>query len=120
MELPHGQRWDIVGRRAVWFAISLAAIVLGVVVWATKGLNYGIDFQGGALLRYELERPAATDPATTSRLTAEVRQELAVLGLGASRGGHGFDRLPNVRREIQAIVNDKEKKYNGLIQGKAL
>ena len=39
--------------------------------------------------------------------------------MGARRGGHGFKRLPHVRKEIQAIVNDKEKGYNGLIQGKA-
>jgi CHAT domain-containing protein len=43
-----------------------------------------------------------------------------ILGMGASRGGHGFKRLPYVRREIRSIVRDEEKGYVGLIKGKAL
>lgn len=46
-------------------------------------------------------------------------KEMIILGLGASRGGQEFGRLPFVRQEIKAIVRDKEKGYKGIIEGKA-
>lgn len=38
---------DFVGRARVWFAISAAVILIGLVSLATRGLNLGIDFEGG-------------------------------------------------------------------------
>jgi CHAT domain-containing protein/Tfp pilus assembly protein PilF len=58
-------------------------------------------------------------PSSLKNIKIPPVQKEKILGLGASRGGHGFKRLPYVRKEIKAIVNDKEKRYNGLIQGKA-
>lgn len=45
--------------------------------------------------------------------------EKRILGLGASQGGHGYPPLPNVPAEIRFIVDDEEKGYKGLIEGKA-
>ncbi len=39
---------DFVGKRHLWIGISIVAIVLTFVLFFTKGLNYGIDFTGGA------------------------------------------------------------------------
>jgi CHAT domain-containing protein/Tfp pilus assembly protein PilF len=58
-------------------------------------------------------------PSSLKNIKAAPVQKRKILGLGVSRGGHGFKHLHYVRKEIQAIVNDKEKGYNGLIQGKA-
>jgi CHAT domain-containing protein len=49
----------------------------------------------------------------------ESDEKRKILGLGASRGGDGFDPLPNVKEEIKGIVKDKEKGFNGIIPGKA-
>ncbi|MEX2658937.1 MAG: protein translocase subunit SecF [Acidimicrobiales bacterium] len=38
---------DFVGRAKLWFAISGAVMVLGLVSLLTRGLNLGIDFEGG-------------------------------------------------------------------------
>jgi CHAT domain-containing protein/Tfp pilus assembly protein PilF len=59
---------------------------------------------------------------TTSSLTNikdKPEEERIILGLGASAGGKDFAPLPNVKEEIRRIVNDKEKGFNGLINGKA-
>jgi CHAT domain-containing protein len=45
---------------------------------------------------------------------------LQILGLGAGKGSQNFLPLPQVKEEIQAIVNDPAKGCSGLIQGKAL
>src|SRR5580693_5209879 len=43
-----GTSIDFVGKRFLWMGISVAAILLTIVLFFTKGLNYGIDFTGGA------------------------------------------------------------------------
>ncbi len=46
---------DFIGKKVIWFAISLIIIAIGAVSIFTKGLNYGIDFTGGTtvILRFE-------------------------------------------------------------------
>jgi preprotein translocase subunit SecF len=39
--------FDFIGRRKLWLAISAAVILLGLISLATRGLNFGIDFEGG-------------------------------------------------------------------------
>jgi preprotein translocase subunit SecF len=48
----HEFHMDIVGKRRIWFAISGAVILVSVAALFFRGLNVGIDFQGGALLEY--------------------------------------------------------------------
>ncbi len=46
--LYHGETtFDFVGRRRIGFAISGLLIVLSLISLAWRGLNYGIDFEGG-------------------------------------------------------------------------
>ncbi|MDE3085284.1 MAG: protein translocase subunit SecF [Acidobacteriota bacterium] len=40
-------RFDFVGRRRLWYALSGLVIVAGLVSLGTRGLNLGIDFNGG-------------------------------------------------------------------------
>ena len=39
--------FKIIEKTKIWFSISLAIILVGVVLMATRGLNFGIDFKGG-------------------------------------------------------------------------
>ncbi len=39
---------DFVGRRRVWFTVSLVIIVAGLVSLGVRGFNLGIDFKGGS------------------------------------------------------------------------
>ena len=48
---------DFVGKRFLWLGVSGVAIVLTLVLFFTKGLNYGIDFTGGA--EVQIRVPAA-------------------------------------------------------------
>lgn len=43
-----GTQIDFMGKRHIWIGISIAAILATVILFFTKGLNYGIDFTGGA------------------------------------------------------------------------
>lgn len=46
--IPHGLNIDFVGKRKLWMGISIALVIVTSVLFFTKGLNYGIDFTGGA------------------------------------------------------------------------
>ncbi|MGK5085686.1 protein translocase subunit SecF [Bdellovibrionota bacterium FG-1] len=43
-----GTQIDFVGKRKLWMGVSAVAMLVTVVLLFTKGLNYGIDFTGGA------------------------------------------------------------------------
>jgi preprotein translocase subunit SecF len=48
--LYHGEtRFDIVGRRRLWFAISGVVLLIGLGSLVTRGLHLGIDFEGGVV-----------------------------------------------------------------------
>ena len=52
--LYHGETsFDIVGRRRLWFAISAALVLISLVSLVVPGLNFGIDFKGGAVFRVQ-------------------------------------------------------------------
>ena len=46
--------FKIIEKSKIWFSISLAIILVGLVLMATRGLNFGIDFKGGTKLVVEL------------------------------------------------------------------
>ncbi|HEV8167131.1 MAG TPA: protein translocase subunit SecF [Actinomycetota bacterium] len=66
--LYHGETsFDIVGRRRLWFTISGVLLLVSLISLFVPGLNFGIDFKGGAVFRVQ---PAA---AVTE---AQVRQAI--------------------------------------------
>ena len=52
---------DFVGKRKIWIGLSIAMIVATIVLLFSKGLNYGIDFTGGAEVKVKV--PATWDTA---------------------------------------------------------
>jgi len=59
---------DFIGKRKIFYAISLIIIIAGLVCFFKKGTNaYGIDFAGGQLQEYSFKTPPKID---------EVRQAL--------------------------------------------
>ena len=60
--VPHGTKFDFVGKRHIAVTLSLIAN-LAVIVWClpfVHGLNYGVDFAGGTEM--EVRFGAAVDP----------------------------------------------------------
>jgi preprotein translocase subunit SecF len=90
VELFRGRKWDLVGLRNYWFAISIATIAVGLYFLITNDIKYGspltlgIDFTSGGQLTYQVEQPFATQQQT---------RELAAIR-------HGVDQL-HIETEIQ-------------------
>jgi preprotein translocase subunit SecF len=52
--LYHGETsYDFVGRRRLWFTISGVLLLISLVSLFVPGLNFGIDFKGGAVFRVQ-------------------------------------------------------------------
>ena len=64
-----------VSRRRTWLVISGAVIAIGLLSLVTKGLNFGIDFEGGT--SWEVKAPGVS--------VSDVRDDLGSLGLGDAK-----------------------------------
>ena len=64
---------DFIGRRIAFFAISALLVLTAIGIFAVKGMNYGIDFQGGILIEVKTPQP---------NQIGKLRQALGNLGLG--------------------------------------
>ena len=42
---------NIIGKRKIWYAVSILIILAGIVSFAIQGFNFGIDFTGGSYVQ---------------------------------------------------------------------
>ena len=68
-------KFDFMRLRRFWVGLSFAMLILSVVAVLTKGIHWGIEFEGGA--QVQIKYPSAPDVAT-------VRQELSRAGYTAA------------------------------------
>jgi preprotein translocase subunit SecF len=86
--LYHGETtFDFVGRFRLWLTVSGVIIVAGLVALFVRGLNLGIDFEGGTV--WEVEANGVT--------VDEARDALEPLGLSGAKiqlvSSEGIDRI---------------------------
>ncbi len=48
---------DFMGKRYLWYTVSVSVIAIGLISLAVKGYHFGIDFLGGTELIVEFNRP---------------------------------------------------------------
>jgi preprotein translocase SecF subunit len=91
--VPDGTRIDFFRYRHIAFAWSLFVLVATIILVATRGLNFGIDFRGGVLL--EVRTPQVADLGL-------MRSTLGGLGLGeVALQNAGSDQDVLIRFELQ-------------------
>jgi preprotein translocase subunit SecF len=83
--IPDKTNIDFFRGSRFWLAVSILGVVASLVLVAVRGLNFGVDFQGGTLILAEVPG---------ERGVAEYRELLEGLGLGAvavteASGGSG-------------------------------
>ena len=49
-------RFDIIGKRKIWYAISSLLIIASLFFMVTRGFNMGIDFTGGTIMDLRFEK----------------------------------------------------------------
>ena len=84
MRIRFSREWDFMGRRRAFIAVSVTLMLLSLASLATRGLNFGIDFTGGALI--EVGYPDTADlPAVREALAAAGFDDAQVQNFGTAR-----------------------------------
>src|SRR3990170_707932 len=71
---PHHTRLPFMRYKGLCFGLSLLFMALSLLVIATLGFNYGVDFKGGSLIELQAKSGKADIGA--------IRDKIAGLGLG--------------------------------------
>jgi SecD/SecF fusion protein len=91
---------DFIGKRKIYYGISGAVIVAGVVSLAINGLNYGVDFKGGRTYIVGFEQAVSTD---------ELRRNLAEsFGEVPEVKTYGFDNKYQVTTDYLVTEESEE------------
>jgi preprotein translocase subunit SecF len=61
--------YDFVGRKRRWYAISGAILLISIVALFTRGLDFSVDFKGGAV--FQFSAPAATQSQVQDTVSHE-------------------------------------------------
>jgi len=73
---------DIVGKRKIWYTISIVAIIPGIISLLLFGLKLGIDFKGGAVLE-------VSNQNVNAETVTERGKELGYKDITVTSGGSG-------------------------------
>jgi preprotein translocase subunit SecF len=102
---------DFVGRKWLWYTISGIIVVLAVGGLYFKGLNFGIEFQGGVEYTVNVESGQATQ-ATADK----IRTAVAETGLdGASSPIVNTSGRDTIRVQTEELTNDQAVKVTDAI-----
>ena len=104
-------RFDFVGKRKIWFSISTAIIVLGIVsIILRGGLNLGIEFKGGT--EWTIAAPGVTQTQATDALkgTGLVDPTVELLGSGNKQTLNVQSDLNHLSQKQQDAVNTSVEK----------
>ena len=78
-----GIHFDFVGNRKKYYIFSMLVILAGIGAFAVKGLNYGVDFEGGRTYVVQMDKPLGTDEIRAA-LAAELETAPEVKTVGTN------------------------------------
>ncbi len=80
--VPKNTSWEFFARSKLWIGISIVLVILSLLSFFIKSLNFGIDFRGGTSIRTESSEPIDV---------ADYRSALSSLDLGDITISEVFD-----------------------------
>lgn len=109
---------QVIKRKKIWFSISAAVIIIGLLVAVLKGFNLGIDFTGGTLVEINTHKYVSTEEVKT--ITDEFDPGASITYAGENKEIVQIrtkESMDNARRT--ELFNKFEEKY-GLDEAKDL
>ena len=107
---------DFVGRRLLWYAISAVIVAIAMFGLLGKGLNLGIEFEGG--VEYRVSMPAGqADQETVEEIREAVAQTAEDEGIeAASSPIVNTSGDNNIRVQTEPLTNDEATTISEAIQ----
>jgi preprotein translocase subunit SecF len=76
--------WDFIGRRRIWYALSGAVMLIGIVSLAIRGLNPSIDFTGGAQFQGPLNGHSTSQVSAAVTSAGVTPDRVIITGTGSN------------------------------------
>ncbi|WP_406339014.1 protein translocase subunit SecF [Streptomyces sp. NBC_00649] len=112
--------YDFIGKRKIWYGISILITITAIVGLAVRGLNMGIEFEGGAVFT----TPKTSVSAGSAERSAEaasghdaIVQELGTGGLRIQISGVDTAKSDQIKTELAKDLNVPEAKINADLVG---
>ncbi|MGW0604609.1 protein translocase subunit SecF [Streptomyces sp. NPDC002644] len=112
--------YDFVGKRFVWYGVSIAITVVAILGLTFKGLHMGIEFQGGAVFTTPKTSLSVTQ---TEEIAEEASGQDAIvqgLGTGGMRvqvAGIDTDRSDAIKAELAERLDVDSEQINAELVG---
>lgn len=118
-------RFDIIGKRKIWYAISSVLIIASLFFMVTRGFNMGIDFTGGTIIDLRFEKAvnindvrAVLNEYDLSNSTIQLSGESSSSTESENVMIRTVDLEEQERKEVMAALTDKLGSYQVLREEK--
>lgn len=118
-------RFDIIGKRKIWYAISSVLIIASLFFMVTRGFNMGIDFTGGTIIDLRFEKAvnindvrAVLNEYDLSNSTIQLSGENSSSIESENVMIRTVDLEEQERKEVMAALTDKLGAYQVLREEK--
>ena len=119
------RNFDIVGRRKIWYFLSLCVIIPGIVSMFVKGFNFGIDFTGGTLIELRFDEKVSIGAVREVMKGYDLDNSMIQLSGDASNATEARDVMirtvdleENDRKAVMASLKEKLGAYSVLREEK--
>ncbi|MBT2441429.1 protein translocase subunit SecF [Streptomyces sp. ISL-36] len=112
--------YDFIGNRKLWYGLSILITITAIVALAVRGLNMGIEFQGGAVFttpKTDVSVSQAQEYAEEASGHDAIVQGLGNGSLRIQVGGLDTGKSDQVRAELAKDLNVPENKIAAELVG---
>ncbi|MFF0278140.1 protein translocase subunit SecF [Streptomyces sp. NPDC004330] len=112
--------YDFIGNRKIWYGLSILITITAIVALAVRGLNMGIEFQGGAVFttpKSDVTVSQAQEYAEEASGHDAIVQQLGNGTLRIQVGGLDTAQSDKVRTELAKDLNVAEDKIAAELVG---
>ncbi|MFE5488166.1 protein translocase subunit SecF [Streptomyces sp. NPDC056527] len=112
--------YDFIGNRKLWYGLSILITITAIVALAVRGLNMGIEFQGGAVFTTPKSEVSVSQAQEYAEEASGHDALVQKLGSGALRiqvGGLDTEKSDQVRAELAKDLNVAEDKIAAELVG---
>ncbi|MGW1890764.1 protein translocase subunit SecF [Streptomyces sp. NPDC002004] len=112
--------YDFVGKRKIWYGVSILITITAIVGLAVRGLNMGIEFQGGAVFttpRTSISAAEAEKSAETVAGHDAIVQKLGTGGLRIQIAGVDTNKSDPIKAALAKDLNVNPEKINADLVG---
>lgn len=106
--IPDDLNIDFIGKRKIWLTISLMAVMGSLILLFIRGLNYGVDFTGGAEVQLKFQKALRV-----SELRAVMEKggfkNLIIQQMGETPGAESSEFLIKFRDDDQGLQKVGER-----------